>query len=106
MHKLSTQLTCISDPGHGWLEVPLTDIATLGIEGEISPYSFINENAAYLEEDCDYACYMEARQAQGHAPPEIRQQYMHYFNRANPALATHSSRPHFGRDCGGERCLT
>jgi hypothetical protein len=41
MSEFSDQLTFISDPGHGWLRVPLVEIALLGIEEQISPYSFI-----------------------------------------------------------------
>ena len=81
MDELSDQLTFITDPGHGWLEVPLTDIALLQIENDISPCSFINGRFAYLEEDCDYGCYLEAREAQGYPPPEIQTRYVDYFNR-------------------------
>ena len=41
MPELSTHLTFISDPGYGWVRVPLVDIAGLGIEEEITAYSFI-----------------------------------------------------------------
>ena len=37
MKEISTQLTFIFDPGHGWLRIPLADIAALEIEGDISP---------------------------------------------------------------------
>jgi hypothetical protein len=86
MHELSKVLTFVSDPGHGWLEVPLTDIAALGIEGQISPYSYINGRFAYLEEDCDYAVYMDALAARGLPRPEIRQRYVDYFDRGQPGF--------------------
>lgn len=81
MPALSTHLTFISDPGHGWLRVPLAEIAALGIEEKISPYSFIKGNDAYLEEDCDYPCYLAARTAQGYPAPEIIEQYVNHFER-------------------------
>ena len=43
----------ISDPGHGWLEVPMSLIDLLGIKDKISQYSYRKGNMAYLEEDCD-----------------------------------------------------
>lgn len=45
----------ISDPGHGWLEVPLADLQELGIAHKISPYSYYDTATgfAYLEEDLD-----------------------------------------------------
>ena len=79
MHEFSKVLTFVSDPGHGWLEVPLTDIAALGIEGQISPYSYINGRFAYLEEDCDMGVYLNARQAQGFPPPMLMEEYTHHF---------------------------
>jgi len=47
MPHVSDQLTIIIDPGHAWLRVPLTEIAHLGIEDQISGYSFINDRYAY-----------------------------------------------------------
>ncbi|MGH2536195.1 MAG: hypothetical protein ACRDHL_02250 [Candidatus Promineifilaceae bacterium] len=81
MHAFSTRLTFIFDPGHGWLKVPLVEIATLGIEGQISPYSFIEGQYAFLEEDCDCPRYLEARVAQGIPQPEITEQYVDRFER-------------------------
>ena len=58
------------DPGHGWLEVPLAELARLKIEDKVTPYSYVNpgkqcvyleENCAYLEEDYDLRLYREAR---------------------------------------------
>jgi antirestriction protein ArdC len=42
-----------SDAGHGWLEVSRSDLQALGIEGEISIYSYQKGNLAFLEEDRD-----------------------------------------------------
>lgn len=80
-HTFSTHLTFINDPGHGWLRVPLADIAALGIEAQITPYSFIEGQYAYLEEDCDAPRYLEALTAQGLPQPEITDQYVERFSR-------------------------
>jgi hypothetical protein len=65
----------LSDPGHGWLEVPLRHVHALGIAKTISRYSYLDttgsqspfkgEPVAYLEEDCDMARFMEAARAAG-----------------------------------------
>jgi hypothetical protein len=41
------------DPGHGWLQVPITLAKKLGIEANISGYSYMDSKFYYLEEDCD-----------------------------------------------------
>ena len=65
--SFTQQLTFVSDPGHGWLVVPLVDIARIGIADSISCYSFIDvsNSVAYLEEDCDVTRYLEALTAAG-----------------------------------------
>ena len=50
----------ISDPGHGWLKVPLKDVEQLGIMGLISEFSYKSKDYAYLEEDCDLWIFMKA----------------------------------------------
>ena len=47
------KLKKINDPGHGWLSVPLKFVKELGIEKEISVYSYMSLSRAYLEEDSD-----------------------------------------------------
>ncbi|MBU2766955.1 hypothetical protein HAP94_12290, partial [Acidithiobacillus ferrivorans] len=42
-----------SDAGHGWLEVPKADLKVLGIDDQITPYSYQKGDKAYLEEDKD-----------------------------------------------------
>ncbi len=80
-HIYSTHLTFINDPGHGWLKVPLADIAALGIETQITPYSYIEGAFAYLEEDCDAPRYLAALTAQSLPQPEITDQYVERFSR-------------------------
>ena len=59
------KLTFYTDPGHGWLEVPRADLATLGIAAKITPYSYAKHGRAYLEEDLDASRYLEAARAAG-----------------------------------------
>ena len=91
MPDFSTQLTYLVDPGHGWLVVPLVEIASLGIEQQISACSFIQGQNAYLEEDVDAPLYLDARAAQGIPRPVLDEQYIERFERPaltfqNPAL--------------------
>ena len=79
MHTFSTHLTFIEDPGHGWLKVPLAELDVLGIRGQITPYSYINGEYAYLEEDVDAGTYLDARTAQQVPAPTIDQEYVHAF---------------------------
>ena len=66
--------TFFSDPGHGWLEVPMALLQSLKIANKISRFSFKNKNKdafqmAYLEEDCDARVFVEAY---GEANMEIK----------------------------------
>lgn len=54
-----------SDPSHGWLQVPMADLHKLGVANCISPYSYINGNMAYLEEDLDAGTFLNAAKAAG-----------------------------------------
>jgi hypothetical protein len=43
--------TFYTDPAHGWIKVPMTDLKE--IAGNISSYSYYRSGYAYLEEDSD-----------------------------------------------------
>lgn len=45
------------DSGHGWLEVEFKDLVNLGVENEISRYSYRSGDYVYLEEDCDFTWF-------------------------------------------------
>ena len=64
----------VEDPGHGWLEVQVSEIDRLGIGGQISRYSYVNNGRAYLEEDCDFAVFMAAKKSKGE-PVELASVY-------------------------------
>lgn len=56
----------ITDAGHGWLAVPRQEVETLGLE--ISHYSYQDNETGmvYLEEDCDAAVFIDAKENLGH----------------------------------------
>lgn len=59
-------LTVHSDPGHAWLQVPKPLINELGIAGKITPYSYMDDENGYLEEDYDFGVFTEAAKSQGY----------------------------------------
>ena len=50
-------LTFHTDPGHGWLEVPVKEVRESGVP--ISECSYVKNDMAYLEEDCDATAYID-----------------------------------------------
>jgi len=72
--------TIHTDPGHGWIEVPLTIIAKLGIAKDISSYSFTDGRNAYLEEDCDAWVFVQAFEKAHGERPEIVDSYAEFTN--------------------------
>ena len=54
-----------SDPSHGWLAVKLNELKMLGIQADISSFSYVKGKTAYLEEDCDATKFIEAAKAKG-----------------------------------------
>lgn len=58
---MKTEYHFYTDPGHGWLRVPLAELIELGIADSISGYSYVRHAFAYLEEDCDMTRFIDAR---------------------------------------------
>ena len=54
-----------SDPGHGWMKVTVAEVERLGIGGQISSYSYVNDGFLYLEEDCDMGLFCETKERLG-----------------------------------------
>lgn len=52
-----------SDPSHGWLKVQRKELVELGIESQISGYSYQKGDAVYLEEDSDASQFIDAWEA-------------------------------------------
>lgn len=53
------------DPGHGWLKAPVKLLEKLKIVDQISHYSYLFGQHAYLEEDCDAGKLIEALKQNG-----------------------------------------
>jgi hypothetical protein len=78
------QLNWITDPGHGWLVVPISELRELNIIDKISSYSYHNDGTAYLEEDCDAAIYLEAVIEQRGVSPTDFESYTTHFTTNAP----------------------
>lgn len=67
------------DPGHGWVEVPVADLAALGLTPrDFSKYSYISFSGrnVYLEEDGDAAKFFRAYEARhGHVADICERRY-------------------------------
>jgi hypothetical protein len=95
----------VSDPGHGWLKVPVTELERLGIAHKISTYSYLRDGMAYLEEDCDFTVFHKARADRGE-PFRIKEHvrnkssrirnYDHYSYKPAPVLAVNED--HFRKN--------
>ena len=62
----------IEDPGHGWLEVQVSEIQRLGVGQKISRYSYLKGDRASLEEDCDLSVFMKAKEQAGEPVEMVR----------------------------------
>jgi hypothetical protein len=57
--RIKTVFDFYSDPGHGWVKVPVHIIKKLKIAEAISNHSYYNKGHVFLEEDCDLNLLME-----------------------------------------------
>jgi hypothetical protein len=55
---MKTKYDFYQDPGHGWLKVTRKEIYKLGIENDISPFSYQRGDYVYLEEDGDLSKFL------------------------------------------------
>ena len=76
---MRTVFDSYSDPGHGWVKVPRSLLKELGIEAQITPYSYQRGDDVFLEEDCDLSTFIRAMVARG-ITPEFRH---HSANKAS-----------------------
>ena len=67
-----------TDPSHGWLEVPVTELLkALLTPGNFSAYSYQQGNVVYLEEDCDAPVFIRSYEAHV-GPISVTEKYSHY----------------------------
>jgi len=77
-----------SDAGHGWLAVKMDELKMMGIETDISEYSYVKGKTVYLEEDCDAMKFINAAKDKGitvESPPRDNSP-IRYFKSYSPEL--------------------
>lgn len=87
-----TMYTFFADPGHSWLRVPLKEVKRLGIEDQITSFSYWRREGGqtflYLEEDCDATLFLRELLDRGESV-RVREDYsedhsrIRHFNRWN-----------------------
>ena len=90
------KLNYFTDPSHGWLEVKRSDLIALGIEDEITGFSYEKGAKVFLEEDCDMGTYLRAAIAAGwnayfHASHTDSESPIRLFNRYESTAAARQS---------------
>lgn len=71
-----------TDGSHGWLKVSKKELEKYGIEKDISSFSFMKGEYAYLEEDSDLSLFVKAlRDSDGvkEGTPEYKEHAIEYF---------------------------
>ena len=61
----SLTLNFYQDPGHAWAKIAIKKLHDLGIAEQISQYSYMRGQYAYLEEDCDLGLLFKTCSAAG-----------------------------------------
>ena len=64
-----------NDPAHGWVQVPLHILISLGIEDKISSYSYQKGENVYLEEDADASLFIETFKKVNGCLPTFKDSY-------------------------------
>lgn len=73
-----TTFTFHTDPGHGWLEVPVPVLLQIGMmPSEFSGYSYQQGHVVYLEEDCDAPVFI-ATYERVVGPISVAEKFSHY----------------------------
>ena len=60
------------DIGHGWLKVKKDTLKLLGIADNITPFSYMKGDYAFLEEDCDAITFCGAYEDKFGIRPKFR----------------------------------
>ena len=70
-----TEYTYHQDPGHGWIEVPLVEVARLRLNP--SRYSYRQSERVFLEEDKDGSDWAKAKKDAGE-PFNLKDAHVNY----------------------------
>lgn len=73
MAKLRNTFDLVLDSSHGWLKVPVSELERLNIVEDITTFSYVRNDMAYLEQDADMATFLTAREAEGKPVTKIKE---------------------------------
>ena len=73
MAKLRNTFDLVTDASHGWLKVPVSELERLNIVEDITTFSYVRNDMAYLEQDADMATFLTAREAEGKPVTKIKE---------------------------------
>ena len=73
MAKLRNTFDLVTDASHGWLKVPVAELERLNIVEDITTFSYVRYDMAYLEQDADMATFLKAREAEGKPVTKIKE---------------------------------
>lgn len=59
------EVTVYDSPSHAWGKVTYQQLIELGIEGDVSKYSYRDGQLVFLEEDCDLPLFVSAARSAG-----------------------------------------
>lgn len=87
-----------ADPGHAWLEVPVTDVYELGLRlDDFSPYSYMHANHVYLEEDCDAGVFLNMYRERKGMNPAIDEKWVDHDHPIRTYKRIHTSSAYRGK---------
>ena len=69
--EMISSLTFYSDSAHGWLAVPASEVARVGVTPTCYSYRSPCGKILYLEEDCDATAYLDALRLRNEPRPKI-----------------------------------
>ena len=72
-NTMAKTYTWAVDAGHEWLAVKISELVELGIQDDITEYSYVKGGTAYLEGDCDAATFINAYTAKNGTAPKTKQ---------------------------------
>lgn len=75
---MRTKYEFFADAQHGWLKVSIRELIDLGIAADITRYSYIRGEHAYLEEDSDAYKFIKAKKEQHGIDIKMRERYSEY----------------------------
>ena len=62
--KIKRKYQVYEDPAHAWLKVKKSELQKLGIDNQITAFSYQKGENAYLEEDQDAGTFINAKKQQ------------------------------------------